>query len=172
MRNGDGVFPLSKEKAKNTLFVIIAADDDAVEGATLAAEIQARTPNAKIAKLDLRSTKEDYDKVLAQAKTADTVILAPFVKRAALKGTVALPENQTNFVKQMLGENKTVAVVAFGLPYLIRQFPAVKNYVVTYAIEEIAQTAAVKTMFGEVPFQGKLPVVVPSLFDIGSGIIK
>jgi len=172
LRNGDGVFPLSKEKAKNTLFVVIAADDDPIEGATLSTEIQSRTPNAKIAKLDLRSTKEDYDKVLSQAKTADTVILAPFVKRAALKGTVALPENQTNFVKQMLGENKPIAVVAFGSPYLIRQFPAVKNYVVTYAIEEIAQTAAVKTMFGEVSFRGVLPVSVPGIFEIGSGLAK
>ncbi len=170
LRNADGIFPMSKEKSKNVLFVIIAADDDLVEGATLSTEIQARVPNAKITRLDPRSTKEDYERVLAQAKTVDAVILAPFVKRAALKGTVALPENQTNFVVEMLGANKSVAVVAFGSPYLIRQFPAVKNYVVTYAIEEIAQTAAVKTMFGEVAFQGRLPVGIPNIFEIGAGI--
>jgi beta-N-acetylhexosaminidase len=163
---------VSKEKARTVLFVTIAADDDPIEGATLATEIQTRAASAKIARLDPRSTKEDYDKILSMAKTAETIILAPFVKRAALKGTVALPENQTDFVKQMLGAKKTVAVVAFGSPYLIRQFPAVRNYVVTYAIEEVAQTAAAKTMFGEVPFQGVLPVDIPNLFQIGAGLAR
>lgn len=170
LRNTNNIFPMTKDKAKNTLFVVIAADDDVVEGATFIPEIQNRVPNAKVVRLDPRTTKEEYDKVLTQAKTVETIILAPFVKRAALKGTVALPENQTAFVKQMLGTNKPVAVIAFGSPYLIRQFPEVKNYIVTYAIEEVAQTAAVRTIFGEVPFQGKLPVSVPNIFDIGAGI--
>ncbi len=172
LRNDGNVFPLAREKAKNTLFVVIAADDDAVEGATFIPEIQSRVANAKIVRLDQRSNREDYDKVLEQSKNVDAVILAPFVKRAALKGTVALPENQTAFVKRLLATSKPVAVIAFGSPYLIRQFPEVKNYVVTYAIEEIAQTASVKTIFGEVPFQGRLPVNVPGIFEIGAGITR
>jgi beta-N-acetylhexosaminidase len=65
---------------------------------------------------------------------------------------------------------KRVGVIAFGNPYMIRQFPEAKTYVVTYAIEEVAQTAAVRTLFGEVPFSGKLPVNIPGLFEIGAGI--
>jgi len=172
LRNADNVFPLTREKAKTVLFVAIAADDDLSEGATFLSEIQNRVPNAKIVRLDPRSPKEDYEKVLEMAQTVDGAILAPFVKRAALKGTVALPENQANFVKQMLEIKKPVAVIAFGSPYLIRQFPEVKNYVVTYAIEEVAQTASVRTLFGEVAFQGRLPVVIPNLFEIGAGIAK
>ena len=172
LRNADDIFPLTKEKAGKTLFVVIAADDDAVEGAAFVPEIRARAPQAKIVRLDPRTTDAEYDKVLSQAKDADSVILAPFVKRAALKGTVALPENQTAFVKQMLALEKPVAVVAFGSPYLIRQFPEARNYAVTYAIEEVAQTAATRAMFGEVPFTGKLPVNIPNLFEIGAGITK
>ena len=160
------------EKANKTLFVVIAADDDPIEGIALIPEIMRRAPKAKIIRLDLRSTKDEYEKVLEQAKQFDSIILAPFVKRAALKGTVALPENQTKFVREMIDLKKPVAVVAFGSPYLIRQFPEVKTYVVTYAIEEVAQTAAVRTMFGEVPFTGKLPVSVPGIFEIGAGISR
>lgn len=172
LRNADNIFPLTKEKAGKTLFVVIAADDDAVEGATLIPEIQSRAPQAKIVRLDPRSTSEEYDEVLNQAKKFDSIILAPFVKRAALKKTVALSENQTVFVKQTLAIEKPVAVVAFGSPYLIRQFPEVENYAVTYAIEDVAQTAFVRAMFGEVPFQGHLPIAVPGIFEIGEGIEK
>ena len=172
LRDADNILPINIEKANKSLFVVIAADDDPIEGSALIPEIMRRASKAKIIRLDPRSTKDEYEKVLEQAKQFDSIILAPFVKRAALKGTVALPENQTKFVREMTNLKKPVAVVAFGSPYLIRQFPEVKTYVVTYAIEEVAQTAAVRTMFGEVPFTGKLPVSVPGIFEIGSGITK
>ena len=173
LRNDDRIFPLTKEKASKTLFVIVAADDDAVEGATLMPEIARRAPKAKIIRLDPRSTAEEYAVVLSDAASFDSIVLAPFVKRAAAKGTVALPENQAAFVKQMLAaKGEKTAVIAFGNPYMIRQFPEARNYVVTYAIEDVAQTAAVKTMFGEVSFQGRLPIKIPNLFQIGSGIVK
>lgn len=172
LRNADDILPLAASDADKTLFVVIAADDDAVEGIALIPEIARRAPKAKIVRLDPRSTAEEYKKVTEQAKQFEKIILAPFVKRAALKGTVALPENQTAFVKQIIALKKPVAVIAFGSPYLIRQFPAVRNYVVTYAIEEVAQAAAVRTMFGEVPFTGKLPVSVPGIFELGAGIVK
>lgn len=173
LRNENDFLPLSKELARKILFVVIAADDDQIEGATFTLEIQRRVPHAKFVKLDPRSIAEDYAKVVNDAKSYESVILAPFVKRAAAKGTVALPENQVAFVKQMLTlGGKKIGVIAFGNPYMIRQFPEAKTYVVTYAIEEVAQVAAVRTMFGEVPFAGKLPVNIPDLFVIGAGIIK
>ena len=172
LRNNDSILPMNAEKAQKTLFVVIAADDEPEEGRAFIPEIQRRQPRARIIRLDPRSAAEDYEKVLNEAKNFDSIVLAPFVKRAALKGTVALPENQTKFVRQVIDSNKPVAVVAFGSPYLIRQFPEAKNYVVTYAIEEVAQIAAVRAMFGEAPFTGKLPVNIPNLFEIGSGITK
>ncbi|HEY8562520.1 MAG TPA: glycoside hydrolase family 3 N-terminal domain-containing protein [Pyrinomonadaceae bacterium] len=172
LRNSDDVFPLTKEKADKTLFVVIAADDDPVEGSTFVPEIQRRASGAKIARLDPRSTPAEYNQVLEQAKNQERVVLAPFVKRAALKGTVALPENQANFVKAVLALKKPTAVVAFGSPYLVRQFPEAANYAVTYAIEDVAQAAFVRAMFGEVKFEGRLPVNIPGLFEIGAGITR
>ncbi|MEP7213347.1 MAG: glycoside hydrolase family 3 N-terminal domain-containing protein [Acidobacteriota bacterium] len=172
LRNGDNFFPLPAGKADSALFVVIAADDDAMEGSVLIPEIQRRAPRAKVIRLDPRSTPDEYRKVLSDAAAYSTIVIAPFVKRAALKGTVALPENQADFVKQLLNTGKSVGVVAFGSPYLIRQFRDVKTYVVTYAIEDVAQFAAARAIFGEVPFSGRLPVAVPGLFEIGAGVAK
>jgi beta-N-acetylhexosaminidase len=175
LRNDKDLLPLSADKAKKTLYLVIAADDEPeriVEGVAFIPEVQRRLPNAKIYRLDLRTTQAEYDKVFAEAKDYEAIVLAPFVKRAANKGTVKLPELQTNFVRKMLASDKDVAVIAFGSPYLIRQFPEAKTYAVTYAIEEVAQFAAAKTLFGEVKFQGHLPVSIPDLFPVGSGIVR
>lgn len=172
LRNEKDFLPINAETAKKTIFVVVAADDDPVEGQTFIPEVQRRVPNAKIAKLDPRSTQSDYDKVLADAKPFENIVLAVFVKRAAEKGTVKLPDMQTNFVQKAINSDKKVAVIAFGSPYLIRQFPDARTYAVTYAIEDVAQFAATKTLFGEVKFRGKLPVSIPNLFEIGSGILR
>lgn len=172
LRNDNNLLPLTNESAGKTIFAIVAADDDPIEGIAFIPEVQRRLPNSKIVRLDPRSTHSDYDQFMADAASFDNIVLAVFVKRAANKGTVKLPDLQTEFVRQAIGSGKRVAAIAFGSPYLIRQFPDVKTYAVTYAIEEIGQYAAVKAMFGEVRFQGTLPVSIPGLFDIGSGIVK
>jgi beta-N-acetylhexosaminidase len=172
LRNNDNIFPINAGKASRIFFVVVAADDEPEEGRSFIPEIQRRAPNARVVRLDPRTIREEYENVLKQARDYDAIVVAPFVKRAALKGTVALPENQTDFVRRMIAVNKPVAIIAFGSPYLIRQFPDARNYVVTYAIEDVAQNAAAKVLFGETRFQGKLPVSVPGIFEIGAGITK
>jgi len=171
LRNKNDLLPVAAGAAERTLFVVVAADDDPVEGAALIPEIQRRAPNAKVAKLDPRSSAADYERVLADAKQAERLVLAVFVKRAANKGTVALPDIQTGFVRSAIAAKPT-AVVAFGSPYLIRQFPEAEVYAVTYAIEEVAQFAAARAIFGETRFSGKLPVTIPGIFEIGAGIAR
>ncbi len=108
--------------------------------------------------------------MLAECTKAETIVVAAFVKRAAGKGTVALPEAQAEFVRRLVATKKPVAVVAFSGPYLIKQFPDASVYATAYAIEDVAQAAAVRVLFGEAPFRGRLPVSVPGLFEIGAGI--
>jgi beta-N-acetylhexosaminidase len=83
---------------------------------------------------------------------------------------VALPEAQAEFVRRLIASGKPVAVAAFGGPYLIRQFPEANVYLTAYAIEDVAQSAAVRVLFGEVPARGRLPVRIPGLFEMGAGI--
>jgi beta-N-acetylhexosaminidase len=73
-------------------------------------------------------------------------------------------------VRRLVATKKPLAVVAFGSPYMIRQFEDAPAYMVTYAIEEIAQAAAVRAVFGETNVAGRLPVTIPGLFGLGSGL--
>jgi beta-N-acetylhexosaminidase len=126
----------------------------------------------KIIQLDKRSSPEEYQHAFNVSSSAEKIILASFVRRAAGKGTVAIPENQIKFVEELINKTRgSVGVMAFGSPYQIRQFPKVRNYAVTYGVDRAAVSAGARTLFGEVPFVGALPVRIPSLFEIGSGII-
>jgi beta-N-acetylhexosaminidase len=170
LRNEGGVLPLDVRRADRALFVVVAADDDEEEGRTFVPEVQRRAKNAHVIRADSRTTAGEYNEILAQAAKAETIIIAPFVKRAALKGTVALPDTQADFVRKLVATGKPVAVIGFGSPYLVRQFDRAPVYATAYAIEDVAQAAGVRALFGEVPIQGRLPVRVPGLFEVGAGI--
>lgn len=170
LRNKNNLLPLAPEKISKALFIIAAGDDDPDQGKVFQSQVEAKAKQAKIVRVDRRTTVEEYRKILAEADKAETVIVAPFVKRAALKGTIELPEAEAEFIRKILKENKKAAVIAFGSPYQIQQFPDASVYLVTYAVEDVAQIAAARAIFGETAITGRSPVSLPKFFSIGDGL--
>jgi beta-N-acetylhexosaminidase len=170
LRDGKGLLPLDARRAAGSAFVVIAADDDPEEGRTFIPQVQSRAHGARVLRADPKTSASDYETLLSEATKADTIIVAAFVKRAAGKGTVALPERQAEFVRRLVSSGKHVAVVAFSGPYLVRQFPDAAAFMVAYGIEDVAQLAAVRVLFGDAPARGRLPVTVPGMFEAGAGI--
>jgi len=170
LRNGGGVLPLDPAHAATTLFVVVAADEDEEEGRVFIPQVQRRARGARVLRVGPRAGAAEHEAVLAEAARAERIVVAPFVKRAASKGTVALPEAQAALVRRLIATKKPLAVVAFAGPYLIRQFEDAPAYVVAYAIEEVAQAAVARAIFGETPLTGRLPVTVPGIFKLGDGL--
>jgi len=170
LKNDNKILPLDLKQAERTLFVIAAGDDDADQGSVFKAAVEQRVKNARIVKVDKRTTPAEYEQLLADAKQAETILIAPFVKRAALKGTVALPEAEADFIRRAIAANKNTAIVAFGSPYQLRQFPEAKSYMAAWAVEDVAQTAVARAIFGETAITGRSPVSLPNFFKIGDGL--
>jgi beta-N-acetylhexosaminidase len=169
-RNENEIIPLSSTQTQNTLYIIAAGDDDPEQGNVFKGAIEQRVKGARVVKVDRRTTEREYNQLLDEAKGAETVIVATFVKRAALKGTIELPEAEAEFVRDLIDEKRNVAVVAFGSPYQLRQFPKAKIYMAAWAVEDAAQTAAARAIFGETAIRGRSPVSLPGLFKIGDGL--
>jgi beta-N-acetylhexosaminidase len=170
LRNENNVLPLGAKQLQKAIFIIAAGDDDPDQGNVFKAAIENRLKGARVIRVDKRTTEKEYEQILDEAKKAGTIVIAPFVKRAALKGTVELPEAEADFVREIIDLKKPVAVIAFGSPYQLKQFPKAKVYAVTYAVEDAAQTAAARAIFGETAITGRAPVSLPGLFKIGDGL--
>jgi beta-N-acetylhexosaminidase len=170
LRNENNILPLGAKQLQNALFIIAAGDDDPDQGNVFKAAIESRLKTARVIRVDKRTTEKEYRQILDQAEKAGTVVVAPFVKRAALKGTVELPEAEAEFVREIIDLKKPVAVIAFGSPYQLKQFPKAKVYAAAYAVEDVAQTAAARAIFGETAITGRTPVSLPGFFKIGDGL--
>ncbi len=74
-------------------------------------------------------------------------------------------------LKQLQQQNKTVTI-AFGNPYVIKNFCDAKTLIACYEDDETTQDVAADLLNGKFSAKGKLPVSVCANFKFGSGIIN
>ncbi len=168
--NGDGSLPIDARRARQLFSVIVSDEPDSDVGSVLQRELARRAEDLTSARIDSRSSPEEIEAALDKAARADLIICSPFVRVRAWKGTVALPEKQARFVERLLALGKPVIVVAFGNPYVIRQFPQVRNYLCAYSYADVAQRSAARALFGEIAVSGKLPISLGPEYPAGSGL--
>ncbi len=148
VREQAGALPLRKE-AK--LLSLVVADEPTLNGpaGTLEKELKARVPGVKSVRLDTRSTPEEAKAAADAAKDADAVLLSLFVRARSGQGKFVIPDAAKSAIPALLASGKPVVAVAFGSPYLLRDFPDLPTYLCAWGSQDVVQAAAVKALFGE-----------------------
>lgn len=100
----------------------------------------------------------------------ETVVIPVYAKVKIMTGTVGLPQSQLDLINTLVAKGKKVIVISFGNPYLIQGFKGIDSYICAYGDSESSIRAAIKTMFGEINFKGKLPVTITDEFKFGTGL--
>ncbi len=98
------------------------------------------------------------------------IYVGAFVTVGANRGSVALEGGLNSFLNTLLHGPAPVALVSLGNPYLLRDFPAVASYAATFSTSTTSEIAAAKAILGEIPISGKMPVSIPGIAALGSGI--
>ncbi|MEE8341471.1 MAG: glycoside hydrolase family 3 N-terminal domain-containing protein, partial [Candidatus Neomarinimicrobiota bacterium] len=115
----------------------------------------------------------EYLQVLAnQIEENSIIIIHVFSKPKAWKGTVALSDVQTAFVKMLSEKNRNIIMVSYGNPYIIRDFREISTYVCAWESQPILQKAGTNVILGLNAVNGKLPINIPNIAERGSGIEK
>jgi beta-N-acetylhexosaminidase len=152
VKNDGGVVPLKNAGAG---FLILPESCCGEQGRSFAAEALRRAPDAPVVTLEPGASGEDFDKAIAAVKNAQAVVVAAFASK---------------LLDALIAGGQPVILVALGNPYLVRSFPGVRAYIATYSTVPPSENAAVKALFGEIPFRGKLPVTIPGIAKYGDGL--
>ena len=165
--------------AANHLLVLVFTDDLRSEnGRALEREVRDRVPDARILYIDDALAPILAPQVLEAAANAERIVAAVYVVPSAGRavapapspdhskatGSPALAYGTSAVLADLLtaAAAKTV-VVSLGNPYLIAQYPTIRNYVCTFSNAPLSELSAVKFLFGEIPARGHLPVTIPGI---------
>ncbi len=169
VKNEDQILPL-KQKQKALVLCITNSRDIDFSGRTFASSLRANGLEVERIGLDERSNEKEIADAVSKAKKAGVVIAGLFGRvRSGAKNSVGIPESGEKALREILkGDVKTIAI-AFGNPYLILEFPEMKNYIVSYGDMDSLQRATAEAITGNAKFLGKLPITV-GMFEIGTGL--
>jgi beta-N-acetylhexosaminidase len=98
------------------------------------------------------------------------VYVAAFITVGANRGNVSLQGGLNGFLKTITSGTSPVALISFGSPYLLRDFPNVSSYAATFSVTSTSEIAVARALLGSIPLTGKLPVSIPPVAKIGDGL--
>jgi len=139
-------------------------------GGSFAASIGARVDHYGIHHIGPQASDSVMIKAKEAVEGADAVAVGVFVRFGSFKGSINLPEDQAEFLSEVLDQDKPIITVGFGTPYLLRYFPEARSFFLTYSSSSESQRTVAAAMFGEQSVTGKLPITLPAGYEIGHGL--
>jgi len=171
LKNERNLLPLLGTRTARVMSVTYGRPSDVLAGRYFNRRLRQTYPRLTTARVDLDSNVGLYEGLLRQARRSALVIVSTYVTAVSYSGSVAIPEEATDFVKALGEAGIPHIVVSFGNPYLISEFPDVRAYVLAWSGSEASQTAAAGALLGDFDITGRSPTVIPPLFVIGDGIM-
>jgi len=165
VQDRSGLLPLALQAEQRMALVVpkpidlTPADTSSYVKINLASKIRSHHPVVDEYVISYEPTEQEIPGIIDRLTGYDLLILCTL-------NAFASP-NQAVFVSQALNLGIPTVVVALRLPYDLVAFPGAQTYVCTYSILEPSMDALVKALFGEIEFEGRLPVSIPGLYEAG-----
>jgi beta-N-acetylhexosaminidase len=160
VKNANGAVPV--KNPDNACVYILTESRQGQQGRRMLEEIRARNKQMQTFLLDPDVPQPEIDDVLARTMDCQTNVVAAFVSVAAYQGNVGLRGNYPALVSGLMARTAPLVLISLGSPYLLRSFPEAGAYITTYSPVIPSEVAAVKAVFGEIPFAGRSPVKITS----------
>jgi hypothetical protein len=167
--------PLKLDSNEQVLLLNIADADsrDSAGGAgsTFRSDFLRRHPKTLFASVPPAISRNESDLIRQLAGMSRTVVVSCSIRVASYKGSIGLTDVQEKLLREIARHDGPFAFALFGSPYLLDSIPELPSYALAYEFYPGAESAMVRALFGEIPFQGKLPVTVGK-FPVGFNLRK
>jgi beta-N-acetylhexosaminidase len=168
LRNEDSVLPL--RDPSTACLLVLAENRLSVQGRWMIDLAQQRSSGLRAFWLDAMMPRQEILNIAAKTDSCSAVVVAAFVNASSFRGGVALLGAFPELIETLTKSSPPVVLVAMGSPYLLKSFPGIKGAVATCSTAIPAEAAAVRALWGDIGFQGKLPVSIPGFADLGAGL--
>ncbi len=140
-------------------------------GLTFRAEFMKRHARTLFAQVGPMISRNEADLIRQLAGGTRAVVVSCSVRIASYKGSLGLSEPQQDLLRSIAHHDGPFVFALFGSPYLLNYIPELPSYALAFEFYPGAEAAMIRALFGEIPFQGKLPVTVGT-FPVGFNLKK
>ncbi len=173
VRDEDKLLPLKNLKPETRIFnlAITNGDDRTWITNPFVAKLKLAGFKVESVVLDERSGEQEVQKAIDRAKSADVVFASLYGRvRSGQASSVGIPDAGARALSAVLAARTPVIGISFGNPYLLKDFPGLRTYLVAYGDMPSLQQAVARALMGEIDIVGKLPISLPGLYPRGTGI--
>lgn len=156
--------------APRVLSITYTRRADLGAGVAFNAELRRHLPRLRTETVIAEDVGTNFTRLLAAADSADVVIVGSYATQGwdvAASESTASPF--VGFVHALARRGAGPVLVSFASPYVLRQVPQVRSYVVAWGGAPLSQSAAARALVGQIPFAGRLPVTIPGIAAVGAG---
>jgi beta-N-acetylhexosaminidase len=169
LRDSAGLVPLGA--GRSITAVVYAQDVEVVAGSGFVAELRTGARVVRDVRISPRTSSAALDSLARLAGDSDRLVVMTYTRTLEGSGRLAIPAHVAGWIGRQAASGKLV-VVAGGNPYVIRQFPQVQSYLVTYGRGDAVERAAARAVLGRASITGRAPVTLPGYFARGDGITR
>ncbi|MGD0483712.1 MAG: glycoside hydrolase family 3 N-terminal domain-containing protein [Gemmatimonadales bacterium] len=171
VRDSLRLVPLPPERRRRVVVAAYGDDGGSSVGATLIQTLRAGVDTLRAFRLYPASGPASYDSVRSAATGAGAVIVAAAPRPAAWRpDAVSVPAALAALVEELSLAGHPVILVSLGSPYVLAQVPHVPAFLVAWNSTDPTERAAAQALLGLAPIGGRLPVSLPPLYPLGSGL--
>jgi len=162
--------PIPDDSTKRILAITYADETDLVAGRAFSAVVEERVPGLKSARVDARTTDQEYAALRSEADSAHLLLVSVYVSPREFAATIGTQQAFSRFVEELALSGKPIIVISFGSPYLLGAFPSVSSYVLAWGGAPVSQRAAALAVLGFRGISGRLPISLPPTIPYGAGL--
>ena len=137
---------------------------------TFIPELRKRWPNVTSIELSDRTSASEIELVRAMAPRFDAVVASVFVRAGSASGRMDLAPPLQRLLTDLGRARRPLVTVFFGNPYVATFMPDLPAVMLTYDFYDRAEASAVRALAGEAAIGGRLPIELPGLAKVGSGL--
>ena len=170
LRNQGSLIPLRGSPNGRVLSVSYRRTSDLLAGRAFNRRLRDTYRRLRTETVFRDTDARDYEELRDRARGMDLVIVSVYVTAVPQGGDPAVPERFSGFIDDLREDGVPHIVISFGNPYLLRDFPGARAYMLAWSGADASQRAAARALFGEIEIQGRTPTRIPPFFEIGDGI--
>ena len=122
-----------------------------------------------VSKISPATSVAQLDSIAKMLGSADAIVLAAYVRRVEGEGRTTVAPHIAAWIDSVSSTPKS-ALIAFGNPYILRQFPRARTYINAFGVGDALETAMARALAGQASIGGKSPVSLPGFFARGDGL--